>query len=77
MNVIDQQDPVAELVRRWRARARTFMDDAERSSRHDDIVRLTAMASTLEWASSEVTWFEPPPSGRALPADVRNSSKEG
>jgi len=44
-------------VERWRKRAKTFMGDAERTARPADIVRLTAMASTLEWAAGELSIY--------------------
>lgn len=45
------------LAEQWRGRARTFMDEAERCRRPADLVWLTAMASTLEWAAGDLLWF--------------------
>jgi len=43
-----------ELTHKWRGRARQFMEEAKQTRRPADMVRLTAMASTLEWAASDV-----------------------
>jgi hypothetical protein len=48
------QRELIALSDRWRARAKRFMSEAERARRGADMVRLTAMASTLEWAASDV-----------------------
>jgi hypothetical protein len=48
------QRELIALSDRWRARAKTFMSEAERARRGADMVRLTAMASTLEWAASDL-----------------------
>jgi hypothetical protein len=46
------------LGNRWRNRATTFMSEAERSARPADIIRLTAMASTLEWAANDLSVYQ-------------------
>lgn len=46
-----------ELAERWRERARKFMAEAERVRTNADIVRLTAMASTLEWSARDLMTF--------------------
>ena len=43
-----------EVAERWRKRARTFSAEAAGPARTADIIRLTAMASTLEWAASDL-----------------------
>ncbi len=49
------EDAFAALTERWRARARDLMAKAEQVRRPAEIVRLTAMASTLEWAASDLS----------------------
>jgi hypothetical protein len=44
------------LAEQWRGRARTFMDEAEQCRRGADMIRLAAMASTLEWAAGDLMW---------------------
>jgi hypothetical protein len=51
----DGQAHFDELARKWRGRARCFMEEAEQTRRPADMVRLTAMASTLEWAASDLS----------------------
>jgi hypothetical protein len=46
-----------ELMEKWRARARKFMGEADQTARHAEIVRLTAMASTLEWAAADLSIY--------------------
>ena len=49
------QVELSELARRWREKAVRYMADANEPARRSaDIVRLTAMASTLEWAACEI-----------------------
>ena len=48
------QHELITLSDRWRARAKRFMSEAEQARRGPDMIRLTAMASTLEWAASDV-----------------------
>lgn len=45
------------LADEWRARARRFMEEAEHARGSADMVRLTAMASTLEWAAGDLSWM--------------------
>jgi hypothetical protein len=45
------------LASRWHERARNFMAEAERPRRPFDIVRLTALASTLDFCARELTAF--------------------
>ncbi len=45
------------LADQWRARARRFMEEAEHARWSADMVRLTAMASTLEWAAGDLSWM--------------------
>jgi hypothetical protein len=54
------------LAEQWRGRARTFMDEAEQCRRGADMVRLTAMASTLEWAAGDLLWVASSPAMREL-----------
>lgn len=54
----NEQIQLLALGNRWRNRARTFMAEAERSARPADIVRLTAIASTLEWAASDLSVYQ-------------------
>jgi hypothetical protein len=51
------EDCLCTLVDQWRARARRFMEDAEQTRWPADMVRLTAMASTLEWAAGDLLWI--------------------
>ena len=60
----------AELValqERWRTRAARFSTEAHSPAcRPTDIVRLTAMASTLEWAAGDLcVYVDLPQSGAA------------
>jgi hypothetical protein len=48
---------LSALMDKWRARAKRLMAEAERTARHAEIVRLTAMASTLEWAASDLSIY--------------------
>jgi hypothetical protein len=48
---------LSALGERWRVRARTFMEEAERSRRSAEVVGLTAMASTLEWAAGDLSFY--------------------
>jgi hypothetical protein len=48
------QSELIALSDRWRVRAKRFMSEAEQARRSPDTIRLTAMASTLEWAASDV-----------------------
>jgi len=45
------------LTAKWRTRAKRFMADAEHVTRYAEVVRLTAMASTLEWAASDLSVY--------------------
>ena len=56
MNSNSQPD-VTALTDQWRAGAKELMAKAEGARRPAEIVRLTAMASTLEWAASDLSWF--------------------
>ncbi len=56
MNSNSQPD-VTALTDQWRSRAKELMAKAEGARRPAEIVRLTAMASTLEWAASALSWF--------------------
>ena len=51
------QAELSALGERWRARARKFMAEAEQSTRSADIISLTAMASTLEWAAGDLSIY--------------------
>lgn len=53
----NSQHQMTALTLQWRARAKRFMEEAEFAQRAAEIVRLTAMASTLEWAASDLSWF--------------------
>lgn len=53
----NSQPHLTALTLQWRARAKRFMEEAELAQRSAEIVRLTAMASTLEWAASDLAWF--------------------
>jgi hypothetical protein len=45
------------LAEQWRRSARRFMAEAERTRGRKDMVRLTAIASTLEWVAADLTWL--------------------
>ena len=50
---------LGRLAQRFRTRAGTYTADARRSpSEREAVIRLTAMASTLEWAASEIQELE-------------------
>jgi carbon storage regulator CsrA len=50
---------LGRLAQRFRTRAGTYTADARRTpSEHEAVIRLTAMASTLEWAASEIQELE-------------------
>lgn len=50
---------LGRLAQRFRTRAGTCTADARRTpSRREAVIRLTAMASTLEWAASEIEVLE-------------------
>ena len=51
------QDCLCYLADEWRARARRFIEEAEQARRPAELVRLTAMASTLEWAAGDLAWI--------------------
>jgi len=44
------------LAARWRARARTYMHEAQESGNVRDIYRLAGMASSLNFAARELCW---------------------
>lgn len=73
----DAEDGLSMLAGQWRARARHFMDDAERTRRGADVVRLTAMASTLEWAASDLMWMARSPALAERVTTTRKESSEG
>ncbi len=52
----DRRPETTAITEQLRARARQLMAEAEGAHRSADIVRLTAMASTLEWAASDLSW---------------------
>lgn len=54
------ENELAALRERWRSRARRFMDEAERARTSVDVARLTAMASTLEWAATDMAVYSTP-----------------
>jgi hypothetical protein len=67
-----------ELADQWRARAKKFMQEAERGRGPAETIRLTAMASTLEWAASDLAWVTrsprpPSPSNSNPPSGARTS----
>src|SRR6267143_1300175 len=67
---------ITALCERFRVRAETFRCEAVASARSGDIVRLTAMASTLEWAAREL-YFS---AGISLPTralDRRRANRPG
>jgi hypothetical protein len=68
-------DAFAALTEQWRARARDLMAKAEQARRPAEIVRLTAMASTLEWAASDLSWFAKNPHMASLLVSV-NEEKQ-
>ena len=47
-------EELATLCRQWRARAAGFMTEAERKYSSGDIVRLTAMSSTLDFCARDL-----------------------
>lgn len=49
------------LAEQWRGRARTLMHEAEQYRPPADMIRLTAMASTLEWAVDDLLWVASSP----------------
>lgn len=64
-----EEECLRVLADQWRARARRFMEEAEHAHWSADMVRLTAMASTLEWAAGDLSWVaQMPPPRRAEPA---------
>jgi hypothetical protein len=61
------------LQERWRQRAERFSAQAHSPGcRSSDIVRLTAMASTLEWAASEVALYTPTADSLAPMAELED-----
>ena len=66
-------DELMALCGRWRARARRFMAEAEQARRGADMIRLTAMASTLDWAESDLSFHldASRPAVPLLPAETR------
>ena len=70
------QPEITALTEQWRARAKRLMAEAEVAQRSAEIVRLTAMASTLEWAASDLSWFVrcPPPANLPLLANERSQT---
>jgi hypothetical protein len=63
---VEVEEGLRALADQWRARARHFMEEAEQTRSPADMVRLTAMASTLEWAASDLTARSLPLRKRAL-----------
>lgn len=45
------------LAEQWRRRARTLMHEAEQCRLRANMIRLTAMASTLEWGAGDLLWI--------------------
>lgn len=74
----NMRDELVTLCVRWRARARTFMADAEQARRGADMVRLTAMASTLEWTAWDLSFYldAAPSSAPVLPLETREDEAQ-
>ncbi|MEP7244768.1 MAG: hypothetical protein ABI885_13965 [Gammaproteobacteria bacterium] len=53
MRTVAQAELLA-LSERWRSRARSFMADAEAATNSRDVIRLAAMAVTLEVAARDL-----------------------
>lgn len=67
---------LSALAEQWRGRARMFMHEAEQCRRPADMVRLTAMASTLEWAAGDLLWVASSPPALRL-STAHNESSSG
>jgi hypothetical protein len=52
----DVRDVLRSLCTQWRARANRFTAEAELTHRGADIVRLTSVAVTLEWAARDLSF---------------------
>jgi hypothetical protein len=69
---------LSALAEQWRGRARTFMHEAEQSRLPADMIRLTAMASALEWAAGDLLWVaRSPQTVRASAAGDDSNSRSG
>ncbi len=61
---------LGRLAHRFRVRADSYLADArQRPSEREAVIRLTAMASTLNWAASEIEALEGRFRGRVSQAD--------
>ncbi|MEP7246307.1 MAG: hypothetical protein ABI885_21880 [Gammaproteobacteria bacterium] len=75
----NSQPEITVLTDQWRARAKELMGNAHETLLPAEIVRLTAMASTLEWAASDLSWFAKCPQmvSVLVAADVEAASDTG
>jgi hypothetical protein len=66
---------IVTLIDQWRVRAKNFMAEAEQARRSLEIVRLTALASTLDWAAMDLSCLVRSQETARLLAPLRDKSK--